>query len=146
MLDSSTYLKKPILEKWSCERAVDFPLNWDDPWHPQRGKKEGGFMWSVWHQAVATNTWRKRFTRRDMHCVYCNASKDETYTHWFYDCRQARMFWTFAFSILHRLQRAPRRYAPFPAFTFEQCIFARDVRFRLKSVKRIWFYLMDIVL
>jgi exonuclease III len=146
MLNASTQLKKPIAEKWQSERIVDFPMRWEDPWHPQRNKKEGGFMWSIWHQAVATNTWRKRFTGGDMKCVCCNSNADETYTHRFYECRQARLVWTFGFSIIQRLQRAPGRYLPFPALTFEQCIFAKDVRFRLNSVKKIWFLIRGIAL
>jgi hypothetical protein len=45
-----------------------------------------------------------------------------------------------------RLQRAPRNPRPFAALSFEQCIFAIDVRFCLGSVKRIWFYLRGIIL
>jgi hypothetical protein len=56
------------------------------------------------------------------------------------------MAWTFSFSILQRLKRAARNYRPLPAFSFDQCIFAKDVRFRLNSVKRIWFYLKGIIL
>jgi hypothetical protein len=103
-------------------------------------------MWSIWHQAVATNTWRKKITGGDLQCKCCDANSDESYTHRFYECRQARLGWTFGFSVLHRLQRAPRSYLPFSAFSFDQCIFAKDVRFRLKIVKRIWFYLRGIIL
>ena len=103
-------------------------------------------MWSVWHQAVATNTWRKRFSGGNMRCVCCNSNSDDTYTHRFYECRQARLAWSFGFSVINRLQRAPRSYLPFSALSFEQCIFAKDVRFRLNSVKKIWFYLREIVL
>jgi hypothetical protein len=81
-----------------------------------------------------------------MLCRCCDANQDETYTHRYYDCRQARLVWTVAFSIIQRLQRAPRNYTPFRAFNFEQCIFAGDVRFRLCLIKRIWFYLRGIVL
>jgi hypothetical protein len=81
-----------------------------------------------------------------MKCKSYDTNANETYAHCFYDCRQARLAWNFGFSIIHSLQRAPRRYLPFPALTFDQCIFAKDVRFRLNSVKKIWFLLRSIIL
>lgn len=67
-------------------------------------------------------------------------------THRFYECRQARLVWKFCFSIIQQLQRAPRWYLPFLALTFEQYIFAKDVRFRLNGVKKIWFLIRGIAL
>jgi hypothetical protein len=39
MSSARTQLQKSISEKWSRERPIDFPMRWEDPWHPQCGKK-----------------------------------------------------------------------------------------------------------
>jgi hypothetical protein len=61
LLNARTSLKKPIAEKWRGDLTINFSRDWKESWKKDRASKEGGFMWSIWHQTVATNSWRGKF-------------------------------------------------------------------------------------
>ena len=62
------------------------------------------FMWSIWHQAVATNSWRGCFNPNiNQACPSCDSGVRETYSHRFYECHQARSVWNFCFRVIHLL-------------------------------------------
>jgi hypothetical protein len=54
--------KKPHLAlvqtKWRDVLPNNFQLHWNNVWEKGRGRKEAGFMWQIWHKAVAVNVWR----------------------------------------------------------------------------------------
>ena len=59
-ISSNTKLRKPDKSKWENEVHLHFSFNWKDPWNPARGKKEGGFLWSIWHKAIIINASRAK--------------------------------------------------------------------------------------
>lgn len=144
LITAKKELKKTIQHKWRQEYPINFQVDWKDPWRKDRAKKEGGFLWATWHRAVATNTWRAVIAEVVLDCPCCTRHMAETFMHRFYHCPQVQAAWAFAFTIIHRLQR--QGTTPIPAFSFEQCIFSRDIRFRQSSVKTIWHLLRGITL
>ena len=118
-LFSGQELHKPIAEKWRQEGSPTCALDWKDVWKKIRAKKEAAFIWSLWHQAVATNSWRGKFiTGIDQNCQLCNASCPETYTHCFFECQHAKITWNYCFLLIHFLQKGLRNLSPPQAFSF----------------------------
>jgi hypothetical protein len=62
--------------------------------------------------------------------------------HRFYYCPQVQMAWSL--TIVRQLQHNGND--PIRPFSFEQCIFRRDVQFRLNLVKKLWHLLRGITL
>ena len=123
MLVQRDSLWKSIGEKWRHERRINFPIDWRELWKLEQGKKEGGFMWSLWHQAVATNSWQGRInTKIDHSCPMCPSALRVTYTQRFYDCEQAKIAWHFCFDLMHKIHKDRRNMNPPRVFTFEQCV------------------------
>lgn len=51
-------------------------------------KKEGDFIWSICHKALADNSWRARFIMEfDDKCCMCNVYIPKTIAHRFWGCR-----------------------------------------------------------
>lgn len=99
-----TQLQKPAEDKWRHERQITAPFKWSDPWFSKRNQEEGAFMWSVWHHAVATNSWRSRFIPQvSADCPLCGPGFPENYSHCFFFCPNARIGWNFGFQIIHIL-------------------------------------------
>ena len=139
MLGGFTSLQKPIQEKWRSEGGLSCVPKWTEVWKSTRSKKEAGFMWSLWHRAVATNSWRGRFLPNvDQSCPSCQLGCVETYTHCFFDCRNAKTVWNYCFYIIHVLQKGLHNVAPPKSFSFQQCLFGQHVRFRRNSITKIW--------
>ena len=101
LVGNRTSLKKPVAHKWRHEMEMNFQLKWKENWQ-DRSQKEAGFMWSMWHQAVATNTWRANFNpAATADYPLCNSSVPETYLHRFYACPFSMRFWLFSFAVIH---------------------------------------------
>lgn len=45
-----------VSKKWNQIFSTDFKLKWQHVWLKRRSKKEVGFLWSLWHKALAVNT------------------------------------------------------------------------------------------
>jgi hypothetical protein len=126
LLHNRQVLKKSQ-HKWQQEYLINFQLDWKDPWLKDRGKKEGGFLWSIWHRAVATNTWRAVISEVVLDCPSCDLRLEENFLHRFYFCPQVKIAWAFAFTIIYRLER--NGTGPARSFSFEQCTFGKEARF-----------------
>jgi hypothetical protein len=59
-MNSRRILNKSIHEKWPGALQVSFKPAWSKVWDKSRAKKEAAFMWSVWHNAIAANAWRRK--------------------------------------------------------------------------------------
>ncbi|KAG0562007.1 hypothetical protein KC19_9G109900 [Ceratodon purpureus] len=81
LLSNRDQLKKPIAEKWRHETNFQPKPDWKAVWS-DRSKKESAFLWSVLHQAVATNAWRARFNpQASPDCPLCGLGIQETNSH-----------------------------------------------------------------
>ena len=69
-------------------------------------------MWAVWHLVVAVNSWRVRFARNpiDISCRVCHSSQEENYLHRFYSCSQAKIVWSYGFTIVRKLSRTRHNF------------------------------------
>jgi hypothetical protein len=54
--------------------------------------------------------------------------------------------WNFCFSIVYSLERSPKMILLFQAYSFYQCMFGKQIRIRVNSVKSKWLILKGIVL
>ena len=88
-LSDKETLVKPVQDKWRHEAVITTRLKWKEVW-ADRSQKEAAFMWSMWHQAIATNTWRAKFNpQANPDCVVCVNGSQESYIHRFYTCPQS---------------------------------------------------------
>jgi hypothetical protein len=146
LLSERSQLKSPIAAKWRHETVINFQLDWKEIWK-NRSQKEAAFLWSVWHQAIATNTWRNKFNpAANPECPLCGSQFPETYIHRFYQCQFSKKLWTFAFTIMHWLIKGTQNLSPAATFTLEQCLFGRRVRLRRMGTLKIWALLRGVVI
>ncbi|KAG0575152.1 hypothetical protein KC19_VG322200 [Ceratodon purpureus] len=145
LLSNRDQLKKPIAEKWRHETNFQPKPDWKAVWS-NCSKKESAFLWSVLHQAVATNTWRARFNpQASPHCPLCGLGIPETKSHRFFQCPFAKELWNFGFTILHWLTEGPKSQSPAKAYSLEQCIFGKRIRLRMMGALRAWALLRGII-
>lgn len=75
---------------WASHPQFKFQMG--NVWDNMRIKKEGAFIWVIWHKAIAVNLWRARLiTDVDDKCHMCACDIMETFvecTHilGLYDC------------------------------------------------------------
>lgn len=74
---------------------------WDKTWT----RKEGTFIWSIWHKAMAVNTWCVMFIKDiDDKCCMCNNDILKAIAHMFWDCRIVRRAWDFTIGIINTIR------------------------------------------
>ena len=134
VLNERTQLKTPIAEKWREEYTLNFQLDWKKLWK-SRSQKEAAFLWSLWHQAIATNSWPSKYNpRANSCCPLCLTPCQENYFYKFYHCPQAKRVWAVAFLVVHWLCRGTRNLGPPKTFPLDQCLYGRRTRIRMKGV------------
>jgi hypothetical protein len=101
-------LEWSIPAKWQGLLPASYSPKWKDVWQPRRSHKDAAFMWSVFHGAVAFNTWRAIGSPNlDLTCVCCDADLPESLIHWFYQCQISTHAWHFAMSIMYHFVQIP---------------------------------------
>ena len=119
----------------------DFLPELEGPLGAREGEKEGGFIGSLWHRAIAVNVWRAKIAAVNTNCKCCEERIPKPLTHRFYECRISRRAWNFCFSVIHRMERAnriPRVYQP---FSLTHCLFGRPITTRHRALKHVWSFL-----
>ena len=53
--EGTSFNKKTLL-------PLNVKLEWGNVWDRLRNRKEGAFIWALWHKVVVFNSWRARFT------------------------------------------------------------------------------------
>ncbi len=145
LLNPRKKLNTPIHEKWPGALQASFKPAWTKVWDKNRARKEAAFMWSVWHNAVAVNAWRRRiFNGVSDLCPCCELSAEETPMHHFHSCPRTPQLWDYAQSIIHRLVGEP--LGPHPRFTWRQCLFGSPLPRRYRSALHVWHLLRGAVL
>lgn len=83
------------MTKWHGIVTLSLKLKWGNVWDKTHSCKEGVFIWSIGHKAVAVNAWRDMFIKDiDNTCHMCMADIMKTIIHRFWDCRIALRAWT----------------------------------------------------
>lgn len=86
--------KRTIPSKWNGLLSDTFTPVWQDDWNPAHLAKEAAFMWSIWHNAVAVNSWRAKIAASiDTQCPNCSMDHSETPFHRFFFCLRAQEAW-----------------------------------------------------
>ena len=70
-------------DKWEDYLPGNYRFFWFQVWDPFRSGKEGAFIWSIWHKAVAVNEWRARIASISKQCVVCLPNTSESVKHKF---------------------------------------------------------------
>jgi hypothetical protein len=140
LLTTSSTLSNSIAHKWEGILPPDYQPDWNEVWLAGRPRKEAGFLWSLYHGAVAVNVWRNRINRAIATvCTCCAQAVPETLVHCFFECPRAIHVWTYALTLLYRSQHVdPEQDGSWPAFTFQQCVFGARLPRRLQDARKIW--------
>jgi len=122
LIDRSS-LVRTIPDKWHSAIAADFYPRWLDVWSKARPLKEAGFLWSVYHRAVAVHGWRRIATPQiSTECNCCSDMVKGTIVHKFFYCSKTQHTWKFAMSVLYSALATPKIADNWPALFWEQCI------------------------
>jgi hypothetical protein len=140
--------EKIIIPETSQETQKRFQkLKWGNVWDKMRSKKEGDFIWSLWHKVVAVNSWRVRFIDEiDDKCLMCALDIPETIAHRFWDCKFARRAWDYAIGIINSMKAHPNQKGPWKAFHWHHGIFGKKIPASFSNYSRIWLLLRGITL
>jgi hypothetical protein len=107
--------------------------NWKEVWLSRRPQKEAGFLWSVYHRAIAVNQWKSQMFRRIFPLyVCCPQQSNELVKHCMYECPRAATVWCYAQTILFTVQGTNPENGSWPSFTFQQCVFGSRLPRRIK--------------
>jgi hypothetical protein len=127
-------LQRTIPDKWGGGLFPNsYKPNWKEVWLSRRPQKEAGFLWSVYHRAIAVNQWRSQMFRRiSPLCVCCPQQSIEFVKHCMYECPRATTVWCYAQTILFTAQGTNLENGSWPSFTFQQCVFGSRLPRRIK--------------
>jgi hypothetical protein len=145
LLNPRTRLQRPMSEKWSGDVPPTYTPNWRDVWHKSRPQKEAGFLWSVFHKAVAVNYWRAQviprnpqIPRPDSRCICCLGGVTETILHRFHHCVKTQAAWTFGLTTLYLSQQIPMVLGQWDSLTWHQCVLGSKLPHKLKRGTTLW--------
>ena len=103
-------------------------------WDKTRSKKRRAFIWSIWHRAVAVNSWRARFiVNIDDKCHMCMNDILETIFHKLWDRRVAWRSWDFAIGIIKTVKAKSGHKGPWKLLDRQHKIFVKKFRSPLAS-------------
>ena len=101
------------MTKWHGIVTPSLKLKEGNVWDKTHSCKEGAFIWSIWHKAVAVNAWRVMFIEAiDNTCHMCMVDILETIIHKFWDCRIALRAWDHSTSIVNTMKVNPGHKGP----------------------------------
>jgi hypothetical protein len=111
-------------------------------------QKDAGFIWSLYHGAIAVNMWRHRINPYiPITCSCCPLGIPETLLQCFFECPCIQYAWTYTLTILYKSQSLPPDgHGCWPVFTFQQCVFGSRILTGLNQAQRLWSFLYDTTL
>jgi len=124
LIKSRSILARDVFEKWEGSFFHNFKLNRRDVWNKCKGKKDLGFMWLLWHQTIAINSWRANTNYNipmDCSSYECATQKFVTQNFWF--CLKVMKAWELAFSFHFQLGLLINIIGSEKTLKFEQCLF-----------------------
>ena len=148
LLNPRHHLKHDMAEKWTTILPTSFIPNWMEIWNCRWSKKEVGFIWSIYHGAVATNVWWACISNAiDPSCTCCNAGLPKTLLHQFHQCNITIHAWRYAMTLLFSYANIqPHREGCWPGLTWQQCLIGSPLPNRLQVGKNMWSLLRGSVL
>jgi hypothetical protein len=116
-----------------------FPY-WSEVWTRRRPRKEIGFLWSIYHGAVATNVWRACINDNIVSsCNCCTEAPPETLLHRFHHCSKATHAWNYAKTVLYKyVNLPPSSLGTRLDLTWQQCLLGSSLLRRLKPGAKPW--------
>lgn len=116
-----------------------FLPSWRDTWFKARSQKEAAFIWSIWHNAVAVNSWHTQIAPgMDTRCLCCSSGDIETPLHRFFTCPRAQEIWDYAQTILHYISGSSPALGPHARLDSKQCIFGTPIPRKFHNSRTIW--------
>lgn len=99
-------------------------LNGGNVWDKTHSRKEGAFIWSIWHKAIAVNSWRDRFIKDiDGNCLMCMLDIVETIVHRFWGHKIVRRAWDYSIGIINIMKAKPWQKGPWRPLDWQHGIF-----------------------
>ncbi|KAG0555167.1 hypothetical protein KC19_12G149200 [Ceratodon purpureus] len=144
LLRATRQLSTPIAAKWPGLLPQTFKAEWQDVWRPVRPQKDAAFLWSIYHKAVAVNSWRHQIDPGiDPICSLCQR-EEETLLHRFHSCQATLALWNQAQSAIHLFAAEP--LGPHPRFPWFLCIFGKGLPRRYRPFTHLWSLLRGTVM
>lgn len=132
-------LSRSIPEKWHGTLPSSYKPDWRDVWHASKPQKESGFMWSVYHHAIAVNEWcHQMCPQTDRNCPSCLARVPKTIMHRFVECKKASHAWNFAQTVFNVVMEVPLRDGKWDPLTWQQCLLGSPLPRKLRKGRSIW--------
>lgn len=127
LLSHETDIEQTLADRWKRELLETPKLNWKDNWKKPRVPKEAGFVWALWHRAIAINSWRSKWNPSvDNSCPFCTGPilRTETSMQRFWECPTAQRAWSFAELVINCFRRR-RQDEPWHDMHWQQCLFSK---------------------
>ena len=139
MLTKRSQLSRQIPDKWHGALPATYVPRWCELWHKNRPQKEAGFLWSVYHCAVAVHCWRAQMAPGiSTFCTSCTAGLEESILHRFFQCEKTRHAWNFALTVMYTALEVPLIAGKWPSLTWQQCVLGSKLPRRLKAGSTMW--------
>jgi hypothetical protein len=132
--------------KWPTLLPATYRFRWKQIWTPERSKTEAGFIWQLWHKAVALNAWRGRFTPQvDTTCPICQTGAVEDTVHRFWRCEFSQNTWKYVTFALNCIA-APTGARTWSMPNWKQSLFSARPPRRFSKTLRFWELLRGITI
>jgi hypothetical protein len=103
-------------------------------------------FWSLWHKAIAKNTWREKINHNiQVDCSSYEHETIETIIHRFWQCLRTRTTQEQAFSSLYSLNSPINISSTWP-LNLEQYIFNKKLPKKLKKLNVLWSLIRSVTL
>lgn len=140
-------LSRTIPDKWKRILPPSYKPDWRDVWHNAKPQKKTGFMWSVYHHAIAVNVWRHQMCpQTDQNCPSCLLRVPETVKHRFVDCPKAAHAWSYAQSVFNMVMEVPKKNGKGDPLVWQQCLLGSPLPRKLRKGKTLWMVLRGSVI
>lgn len=114
---------------------TSFQPDWKKLWAAYKSQKESGFLWTVYHKAIAVNVWRKQICPRiSDDCDTCPSEIPEIVLHCLVECPKACLKLRTDGAVLVLAGSE----APATVLNWQQCLEGQQLARRLQPAQRIW--------
>jgi hypothetical protein len=139
LLTPRSELARPIPMKWRGLLPATFKPRRYEVWSTNRPQKEAGFLWSLYHCAIAENCWRAQISDQiSPLCPSCHVGLNESILHRFHSCPKTIAAWDFALSVTYKILNIPKVNNEWPGLTWQQCLLGTKLQRRMEKAASIW--------
>lgn len=111
---------------------------WCKVWSKAQRQKEVGFLWWMYHCAIAVNSWRAQISEHvSPLCPWCQTGLNESVLLRFHSCPRTQAAWEFALSVVYTILNSPKVNQAWPGLTWQQCLLGSKLLRKMSSMATI---------